>query len=110
MFTTVQLILYFHYRHHKVIKTTSPYPSLLMFAGFYLLRAAALMQNTFGSFDLPSNVFTALLILNIFSLVNSISLVLVTLLVKLIWVYNIFSAWMKKDLGNYWHIIVLFCS
>ena len=102
MFTTVQLILYLHYRHHKVIKATSPYLSLLMFAGCYLLCAAGVFQITYGSFLLPAEIFTALYILHVLCIVNSISLVLVTLFVKLLRIYHIFSAWMNKDLGNLW--------
>ena len=42
IFTTVQLFPYIHYRNHRVIKATSPYLSLLMFAGCYLNCLAAI--------------------------------------------------------------------
>lgn len=108
-FITVQLILYIYYRNHKVIKATSPYLSLLMFAGCYLCCAAAILLNTIGSFILPSGAYLPLSILIIVFIVNSASLVFVTLTAKLVRIYRIFSAWMKRDLGRRWNDCPLVC-
>ena len=102
MFTTVQLILYLCYRHHKMIKATSPYLSLLMFAGCYLFHAAALLTNTYGSFPLSPEIFTAMSITNFFFIINGISLILLTLSVKLMRLHRIFGRWMKQDLSKLW--------
>ena len=109
VFTTVQLILYLHYRHHQVIKANSPYLSLLMFVGCYLSCAAAILYNTIGSFILPSDAYLLLSILIIVFIVNSASLVFVTLSAKLVRIYRIFSAWMKRDLGRCWNDCPLVC-
>ena len=109
VFTTIQLILYLHYRNHKVIKATSPYLSLLMFAGCYLCCAAAILLNTIGSFTLPCGAYLTLSILIIVFIVNSASLVFVTLSAKLVRIYRIFSAWMKRDLGRRWNDCPLVC-
>ena len=61
IFTTIQLIFYLYYRHHKIIKATSPYLSLLMFAGCYLLCTAAALKLTYGTFFVPRGVFVKIL-------------------------------------------------
>ena len=106
IFTTIQLILYLYYRHHKVIKATSPFLSLLMFAGCYLFCAAAIQLNTFGSFVLSPETFTAMAITNFLFITNGISLTLITLFIKLLRVYRIFTCW-KKNLGKQWNNLPL---
>ena len=61
IFTTVQLILYLLYRDHKVIKATSPYLSLLMFVGCYLLCVAGTLKTTLSTFVIPGKDFLILL-------------------------------------------------
>ena len=106
IFTTIQLILYLYYRHHKVIKATSPFLSLLMFAGCYLFCAAAIQLNTFSSFVLSPETFTAMAITNFVLIINGISLILITLFIKLLRVYRIFKCW-NKDLGKQWNTLSL---
>ena len=106
IFTTIQLILYLYYRHHKVIKATSPFLSLLMFAGCYLFCAAAIQLNTFSSFVLSPETFTAMAITNFLFITNGISLTLITLFIKLLRVYRIFTCW-KKNLGKQWNNLPL---
>ena len=101
IFTTIQLILYLCYRRHKVIKATSPLLSLLMFAGCYLFCAAAIQLNTLGSFVLSPETFTAMAIANYVFIINGISLIFVTLFIKLLRVYRIFQCW-NKNLGKQW--------
>ena len=107
-FTTLQLILYLWNRHHKVIKATSPYLSLLMFVGCYFITIVAIIMTVFSSTILPINIYTALVSTNMFFTVNGFGLVLFTLLVKLVRVQHIFSSWRKKDLGRCWNNFPLF--
>ena len=101
VFTTIQLILYLCYRRHKVIMATSPMLSLLMFAGCYLFCATSIQLNTLGSFVLSPETFTAMAIANFLLIINGISLILITLFIKLLRVYRIFKCW-SKDLGKQW--------
>ena len=90
MFTTVQLILYLYYRNHKVIKATSSYLSLLMFAGCYLLCIAAVSLITHMSFILRPIDYTILIYTCILSGINAVSFLVITLFIKLLRVYQVF--------------------
>ena len=103
LFTTIQLVLYLYYRNHKVIKATSPYLSLLMFTGCYLLYITAILKVTYITFPLSETVFNILLSTNIITLSNGFSLLLITSFIKLLRVYRIFSSRLKIDLGKYWN-------
>ena len=102
IFTTVQLILHLHYRHHKMIKATSPYLNLLIFAGCYFLCTAAIIRNVTASFELSPKLFTILTVTHNLCYLNNLSLIFPTLFFKLVRVHYIFTAWMKKDLGRQW--------
>ena len=102
IFTTVQLILYLLYRDHKVIKATSPYLSLLMFAGCYLLCVAGTLKTTLSTFVVPKKNFLILLTTDFIIVLNGFSLILITLFIKLLRIYRIFSSKLNKDLGKYW--------
>ena len=102
IFTTVQLILYLLYRDHKVIKATSPYLSLLMFAGCYLLCVAGTLITTISTFAIPEKDFLTLLTTNFIIILNGFSFILITLFIKLLRIYRIFSSKLSKDLGKYW--------
>ena len=105
-FTTIQLVLYLVYRHHKVIKATSPFLSLLMFLGCYLFCGAAILLITFASFVLSPEAFTAMAITHFIFIINGISLILITLFIKLLRVFRIFICW-SKDLGKQWNNLSL---
>ena len=107
IFTTIQLVIYFHHRKHKAIKATSPYLSLLEFAGCYMFCAAAFLLNTLGSFSFSTEIFLFLSISYFIFTINGISLVFLTLFVKLLRVYRIFSCW-DKTLSNRWNDAPLF--
>ena len=103
VFTTVQLILYIYYRDHKVIKATSPYLSLLMFAGCYLLCFSIVFKITFVTFVITSKEdFIIIFSTSIVLVLNGFSLVLITLFIKQLRVYRIFSSNLNTDLGKYW--------
>ena len=112
VFTTVQLCLYIylHCKNHKAIKATSPCLSLLMFAGCYLLTLASVARITNGSFFhvLDNQSFIVILCVNIMATLNGFSLILVTLCVKLLRVYRIFTSKLKLDLGRFWNSFPLF--
>ena len=107
VFTTIQLIVYLYYREHKVIKATSPYLSLLMFVGCYLLSTVALLSITLYSFELSPQAFTVIICLVFVSCVNGVSLILITLFVKLLRIARIFSSKLRTDIGNYWGNLTL---
>ena len=100
--TTLQLILYLYYRNHKIVKATSPYLSLLVFAGCYLLCTVATLKLTYGTFYVPKETFKKILWINVALALNGFGLILITLFIKLLRVYRIFSSRLKKDLGKYW--------
>ena len=103
LFTTIQLVLYLYYRHHKVIKATSPYLSLLMFAGCYLLYITVILKLTYATFPLSKTFFHIVVETNFITILNGFSLILITTFIKLLRVYRIFSSRLKIDLGKYWN-------
>ena len=110
VFITVQFILYIYYRNEKAIKATSPYLSLLMFAGCYFLCAAGTMKLTYGTFVLLPQTFVFMLSTNIVLVLNGFGLILITLFIKLLRVYRIFYSRLKMDLGRYWSNFPLFLT
>ena len=102
IFITVQLIFYLYYRDHKVIKATSPYLSLIMFFGCYLLCLSAIVNITINSFVTIPVLYTVLFCLLILLTINGTSLILITLFVKLLRVERIFSSRLEKDIGKCW--------
>ena len=103
LFTTIQLVLYLYYRNHNVIKATSPYLSLLMFAGCYLLYITVILKLTYATFPLSKTFLRILLDTNFITILNGFSLILITTFIKLLRVYRIFSSRLKIDLGKYWN-------
>ena len=99
---TAQLILYLHYREHHVIKATSPHLSMLMFIGCYLQCLSSACKVTLTSTELPEILYTTMSIAYDLTFINGLGLILVTLFVKLVRVYRIFTAPMK-NLGKFWH-------
>ena len=108
VFTTVQLFIYLHYRDHKAIKATSPYLSLLMFAGCYLYCLAAILGLTIWSFIVSPLALTILESILALFILNGVNLILLTLLIKLLRVYHIFFSRLKMDLGKHWNNLSLF--
>ena len=105
-FTTVHLILYLCYRQHSVIKATSPFLSLLVFAGCYLFCVAALQLTLIGSCVLSPDRFTAMAITIFIFIINGISLIFITLFIEQLRVYRIFACW-ERDIGKQWKNIPL---
>ena len=114
IFTTVQLYLYMylHYKNCKVIRATSPYLRLVMFAGCYLYCVAAIFTITQGSFVLSPVMFSTAICLLLLSVVNAFSLTLTTLFIIQLRVYHIFrsSNQLKSGLGRKFKNYSLFSS
>ena len=85
-----------------MIKATSPYLSLLMFVGCYLLCVAGTLKTTLSTFVIPEKDFLILLTTDFIIVLNGFSLILITLFIKLLRIYRIFSSKLSKDLGKYW--------
>ena len=110
VFTTVQLVLYFYHRKHSVIKATSPYLSLLMFAGCYLICVAAILNVTTFYTVTSLSAFTPLVYTGDIAAFNGLSLVLITLFIKLLRVHRIFTSKLQRDIGRYWGRLPLFAA
>ena len=109
IFTTIQLVLFqcLHFKGDKAIKATSPYLSLLMFAGCYLLLLASVAVITNATFlpeilSMHESLYIVLWCGEVFCTLNGINLILVTQCVKLLRIYRIFSSKLIRDLGKFW--------
>ena len=109
IFTTIQFVIYFCYRHHKVIKATSPVLSRLMFLGCYLLCLAAGHLITFSSFVIIPIKSTRMVIVNFVLVINGINLILITLFVEQLRIYRIFTCWAKQP-GKLWSSLSLYLA
>ena len=101
LFTTVVLVLYLYYRDHKEVKATSPYLSILVFIGCYLLCMAAAVEATKVGVVLSSQSFSIIVRIRILLLVNGIGLILLTIFFNMLRIYCIFFSWME-NLGAVW--------
>ena len=99
---SLQLVLLLYYRNHKVVKATSPQLSILIFIGCYLISLASLFTIIFASIA-PSEIAEKALIGIAFLLyVNGVSLILVTITIRLLRVYRIFILTERQKIGKYW--------
>ena len=101
LFTTVVLVLYLYYRDHKEVKATSPYLSILVFIGCYLLCMAAAVEATIVAFVFSFRILALIVSIRILLLVNGIGLILLTIFINMLRIYQIFFSWMK-ELGAVW--------
>ena len=101
LFTTIVLVLYLYYRDHKEVKATSPCLSILVFIGCYLLCIAAAVEATKVAFVFSSQSFSIIVSIRILFLVNGIGLILLTIFINMLRIYQIFFSWMK-ELGAVW--------
>ena len=109
--TTIQLILFICYRQHSIIKATSPWLSILMFIGCYLLCFAAIVNVTIFYFKTSLEYFSTLLHIGNIATFNGLSLILITLFIKHLRVYRIFSSKLKTDIGGKcWNGVPLFAA
>ena len=95
LFTTVVLVLYLYYHDHKEVKATSPYLSILVFIGCYLLCMAAAVEATKVGFVLSSRFLTLIVSLGVLFLVNGFGLILLTIFINMFRIYFFFFYWTK---------------
>ena len=108
--TTVLFILFIKYRKYSEIKATSPYLSLLMFLGTYLILIATLIQAIMTAVRLgasaTNNVLSSALCGSvIMGNIIGINLIFSTLLLRMLRVYRIFSYFGRT--GKIWSDKVL---
>ncbi len=90
--TTVILIVYLYWRDTALVKATSPYLSLLIFLGCYLLFTAAIVRTQYVTFFVENEtLFIALGNSVIWFGSTGLNLIFATLFVKLLRVYHVFQ-------------------
>ena len=95
--TTVILVLLLYWRNEPEIKATSPYLSLVMFAGCYLLYTTIMFQTVHRSFVIGFEAFTAICNTDIWFGFIGCNLIIGTLFVKLLRVNHIFRVFQKTS-------------
>ena len=107
-FTTVMFILFIKYQRYSEIKATSPYLSLLMFLGTYLILIATLVQAILTRITVmpTNNVMSSALCGSVITgNIVGINLIFSTLLLRMLRVYRIFSYFGRT--GKIWSDKVL---
>lgn len=101
--TAVLLLLYLCFRKEPEIKATSPYLSLLAFAGVFSIFIGTQLQVISAS---SSNVSTPLCLSIVWLIEHGDVIILATVIVKMIRVYHIFNYFGKT--GRVWSDTILF--
>ena len=91
LFVTFNLVLIIIHRNKPELKAISPYLSVLMFIGCYILCASALCNIIMTGISIKDRVFTAFCNLHYIFLFNGVILIFNTLFIRLLRVYRIFS-------------------
>ena len=108
LLTTIMFILFIKYRRYSEIKATSPYLSMLMFVGTYLILISAVMQAVLTAIinKLLDTIASAALCGSVISgNVMGVNLIFSTLLLRMLRIYRIFSYFGKT--GKIWSDKVL---
>ena len=95
--TTLILVLFLYWRNEPEIKATSPYLSLVMFAGCYLLYTTIIFQTVHRSFVIGFEAFTAICNTDIWFGFIGCNLIFGTLFVKLLRINQIFKVFRKTS-------------
>ena len=95
--TTVILVLFLYWRNEPEIKATSPYLSLAMFAGCYLLYIAIVFETVHRSFVIGFEAFTAICNTDIWFGFIGYNLIIGTLFVKLLRINQTFRVFRKTS-------------
>ena len=95
--TTIILVLFLYWRNEPEIKATSPYLSLVMFAGCYLLYTAITFQTICKSFAIGYNMFTAACNIDSWFGFIGFNLIFGTLFVRLLRISHIFRVFQKTS-------------
>ena len=107
LLTTIMFILFIKYRRYSEIKATSPYLSMLMFVGTYLILLSAVIQAALTASDKPLGMMASATLCGsvISGNVMGINLIFSTLLLRMLRIYRIFSYFGKT--GKIWSDKVL---
>ena len=103
--TSIVLGLFYHNRKKPKVKASNPFLSVFMFFGCYLLCLAALLRITYGGFagsTISGILFSILCGLEFFFEQNGLSVILVTLFIKLLHVHHIFNTNKLRKLSSVW--------
>ena len=95
--TTIILVLFLYWRNEPEIKATSPYLSLVMFAGCYLLYTGITFQVISKSFAVGFNMFTAACNIDSWFGFIGLNLIFGTLFVRLLRINHIFRVFQKTS-------------
>ena len=104
VFTTCLLVAYFHYRKKAEIKASSPYLSVLLFIGCYMLYTAVLSQTIVGGYKI--NGFVFLCNVEAWCIFCGLNLIYGTLFVRLLRIKYVFKQFRKTS--KYWSSKFLF--
>lgn len=105
IFMILLTFLYFYFRKEPEIKATSPYLSILAFAGIYMVLTG-IEVVTFASSGRKEYVTTPLCRSTIWFLGHGEALFLVTVLVRMVRIYRLFTYFGKTS--RLWSDVVLF--
>ena len=107
LLTTFMFILFIKYRRYSEIKAASPYLSMLMFVGTYLILLSAVIQAALMAVDRPLGMTTSATLCGsvISGSVMGVNLIFSTLLLRMLRIYRIFSYFGKT--GKIWSDKVL---
>ena len=107
IFTTTMFILFIKYRRYSEIKAASPYLSLFMFVGTYLILISTLVQAIMTGIVSPTNNAASAVLCGsvITGNIIGINLIFSTLLLRMLRVYRIFSYFGRT--GKIWSDKVL---
>ena len=103
--TSIVFGLFYYNRNKPKVKASSPFLTVFMFVGCYLLCLAALVRITYGGFGgltITGTLFAFMCGLELFLEQNGYSLILVTLFIKLVRVHHIFNNKQLRDLSRVW--------
>ena len=102
---SIVLGLFYYNRNKPKVKASSPFLTIFMFIGCYLLCLAAVLRITYGGFGgktIVGTLFAFMCGLELFLEQNGYSLILVTLFIKLLRVHHIFNNKQLRELSNIW--------
>lgn len=102
IFVTVILTFLLYHRSKPQIKASSPILSLIMFIGCYFLCGACILLTTNISFGVSDGVFEFLCNTESILVFNGLSLIFVTLFIKLLRIHKIFNNKGMQYLGWIW--------
>ena len=96
LFTTLILGLLFYYRESREVKAISPYLSIVIIIGCYLVSASAIVVTVQGHLEIDPNLLFMLELTSIMMHDFGTYLIYATLALKLLRIMHIFTTWKVK--------------